>query len=103
VLIITNLLSNAIKYSDKESKINLELSIHENEVVFKVKDKGIGIPLEDQERIFDTFYRGSNTNGVYGYGLGLSIVKKCVEAHNGNIFVNSRENEGTVFTVILPK
>lgn len=103
VLIITNLLSNAIKYSDKDSKVNLELNIREDEIEFKVKDKGRGIPLEDQERIFNTFYRGSNTNNVYGYGLGLSIVKKCVDAHNGKIFVNSKENEGTSFTVILPK
>ncbi|MCX7736921.1 MAG: ATP-binding protein [Candidatus Kapabacteria bacterium] len=103
VLIITNLLSNAIKYSNEDSKITLELSGNDNEVIFKVMDKGIGIPTEDKEKIFDTFYRGSNTNGIYGYGLGLSIVKKCVEAHNGRIILESMENVGTTFTVILPK
>ncbi len=103
VLIITNLLSNAIKYSGKDSKIYLELSGNDNDVIFIIKDEGIGIPSEDKQRIFDTFYRGSNTNGIYGYGLGLSIVKKCVEAHNGKIFVESEENLGTTFKVMLPK
>lgn len=103
VLIITNLLSNAIKYSKKDKKIKLKLNSTENAVIFKVIDEGIGIPEEDRDRIFDTFYRGSNTNGIYGYGLGLSIVKKCVEAHNGRIFLESKENVGTAFSVILPK
>lgn len=103
VLIITNLLSNALKYTLNDKKVILELFGNDKDIIFRIKDQGIGIPTEDQNKIFDTFFRGSNTNGVNGYGLGLSIVKKCVEAHNGKIFVESIENIGTTFTVIIPK
>lgn len=101
-LVCTNLLTNAIKYSPKGSDIIFESYTNPREVVFVVKDYGIGIPRQDIEHLFKTFYRASNTGSIAGYGLGLSIVKKCVDAHNGTIMVDSEVNRGTTFTVRIP-
>ena len=101
-LIFTNLLTNAIKYSPKGSDIFFESYTNPKDVVFVVKDFGIGIPKQDIEHLFNTFFRASNTGQVPGYGLGLSIVKKCVTAHKGTIMVDSEEKRGTTFTVRIP-
>jgi signal transduction histidine kinase len=71
--------------------------------VFVVKDKGIGIPDEDQNHLFDEFHRAANVGNIQGTGLGLSIVKRCVDAHSGNIDVQSKVGKGTVFTVAIPQ
>ena len=100
--ILTNLLSNAVKYSSLEKDIVLDTEVTVNEVVFTVMDFGIGIPKEDLQNLFETFYRASNITTTAGYGLGLGIVKKCVELHRGKIMVDSQENLGTTFTIKLP-
>lgn len=103
--ILTNLLMNAIKYSPEGGNIQFELGCeHENlsSVTFRIQDQGIGIPLKDQARLFDAFYRSSNVGRISGTGLGLAIVKKCVEFHNGQITVESEVGLGTTFTITLP-
>jgi len=100
--IFTNLLSNAVKYSPQSGDIQFELSCQDREVVFLVKDLGIGIPPQDQQHLFEPFHRAKNVSKIPGTGLGLSIVKKCVELHNGQIRFNSQVGVGTTFIVILP-
>jgi signal transduction histidine kinase len=100
--ILTNLLSNAAKYSPKASTIQLSVNRLETDLVFCVQDEGIGIPLENQVRVFDLFYRCSNAKMFKGSGLGLTITKQCVEAHGGTITFHSRVGIGTNFVVTLP-
>ncbi len=100
--ILTNLLSNAIKYSPEGGTIFFELSCHDEVVTFRIQDKGIGISLEDQNQLFEPFYRAGNVDKIKGTGLGLSIVKKCVDLHRGEIVVESQIGLGTTFTVTLP-
>jgi signal transduction histidine kinase len=100
--ILGNLLSNAIKYSHPDSIVYFELRFQHQTVIFKVKDEGIGIPLEDQKQLFQPFRRANNVGSIPGTGLGLAIVKKCLEAHGGEITVNSEVGVGTTFTVTLP-
>ena len=101
--ILTNLLTNAIKYSPPESNIDLSLKVEELELIFEVKDHGIGIPVDDLNKLFTTFHRATNTGNIQGTGLGLAIVKKCVDLHQGKIEVHSILNEGSIFTLRLPK
>jgi PAS domain S-box-containing protein len=101
--ILTNLLTNAIKYSPPESNIDLSLKVEELELIFEVKDHGIGIPVDDLNKLFTTFHRATNTGNIQGTGLGLAIVKKCVDLHQGKIEVHSILNEGSTFTLRLPK
>jgi signal transduction histidine kinase len=100
--ILSNLLANAIKYSSQESTISLILTCNSGETIFHVKDEGIGIPLEEQQKIFAPFYRGQNVGNVVGTGLGLAVVKRCLELHHGKITVESDVGMGTVFTVTIP-
>lgn len=101
--ILTHLLSNAIKYSPNGSKIKVRLHSCGNEgVEFQVCDRGMGIPSEEIEEIFDSFSRASNVGTIRGSGLGLAIVKKCLDLHNGNIKVSSELGVGSTFTVTLP-
>ncbi len=100
--ILTNLLSNASKYSPIGSKIYFEVSQAKNMVIFKIQDEGIGIPLEDQPRLFESFHRGLNVGNIQGTGLGLAIVKKCVQMHQGKITFSSKIEKGTTFMVQIP-
>ncbi|BCL36489.1 scytonemin biosynthesis sensor histidine kinase [Nostoc sp. MS1] len=100
--ILKNLLDNAIKYSPSGSMVELKLFRNNEKVVFKVKDSGIGISLQDQKRLFEPFYRGNNVDNIPGTGLGLSIVKTLVDLHSGQIAVESKIGVGTTFTVMLP-
>jgi signal transduction histidine kinase len=100
--ILTNLLSNAIKYSPDGGKVQVKLTCEENQVMFQVQDEGIGIPKEDQLKLFKSFSRASNVGTIAGTGLGLSIVKKCVDLHGGQITVESEVGVGTAFIVTLP-
>ncbi|MBW4613598.1 MAG: PAS domain S-box protein [Desmonostoc vinosum HA7617-LM4] len=99
--ILKNLLDNAVKYSPVQSSVDLTLACENGEIIFQVKDRGIGIPIKDQQRLFEAFYRGSNSNGISGTGLGLSIVKTLVDLHGGQVTVESEEGKGTTFSVIL--
>lgn len=100
--IFTNLLSNAIKYSPEDSHIYFILSYESGEAIFQIQDKGIGISPEDQELLYQSFHRGKNVGDVAGTGLGLAVVKKCVELHGGSIAVESKVGLGTTFTVAIP-
>jgi len=100
--ILTNLLSNAIKYSPANNSVTLELYSEDKNITFKIQDAGIGISLEDQQEIFEPFYRGRNIDSIPGTGLGLAIVKTLVDLHSGEIAVESQLGVGTTFTVMLP-
>jgi signal transduction histidine kinase len=99
--ILTNLLSNAIKYSQKGSEVKLEIFHKKGRIIFQVEDKGIGIPEQDRQCLFESFYRAANVGNIPGTGLGLAIVKKCVELHSGD-YRRQSTRVGTNFTVTLP-
>jgi signal transduction histidine kinase len=100
--ILSNLLANAIKYSKEGAPVEFTIERQQNDAIFRVRDRGIGIPLADQKQLFNAFYRGSNASHLPGTGLGLVIVKRCVELHGGQINCESIEGEGTKFTLRLP-
>jgi len=100
--ILANLLSNSIKYSPNGGKISCRLSIEPHQFKLEVQDSGIGIPIAEQSRLFQSFYRASNASRIAGTGLGLAIVKQCVDRLNGHIAVKSTVQVGTCFTVIIP-
>lgn len=117
--ILSNLVSNALKYSPNGGEVSLEIEYLEKwdrdadknhqlpitnypSVIFHIRDFGIGIPKEDQEKLFEAFYRCSNVGEIKGTGLGLAIVKKAVDLHGGAIALESSVGVGTTFTVILP-
>jgi len=104
--VLTNLLNNAIKFSPPGSIVTLRSWEADNELWVEVSDEGIGIPPEDQASIFEDFFRARNVRDVSGSGLGLSIAKKIVDAHQGRILLESPYEEGksgTKFTVVLPR
>ncbi len=100
--ILTNLLSNAAKYSPPGSLITLSLRRNGEVAEFRVADEGMGIPAEDREHLYTAFHRGRNTPQIPGTGLGLVIVKRCVDRHGGTIAFESEEGRGATFTVRLP-
>jgi PAS domain S-box-containing protein len=100
--ILGNLLSNALKYSPDGSSIRFTLTGEENQIIFQIQDKGIGIPLEDQPYIFEPFHRAQNVGTSRGSGMGLAIAKKAVDLHGGTLFVKSSVGVGTTVTVTLP-
>jgi len=101
-LIFRNLLSNAFKYSEGRPTPIVTIHYFDNQCVISVKDFGIGIPEKELNNLFDNFYRASNVGKIDGTGLGLSLVKKFVTMHGGNIVCMSKENEGTEMYVSLP-
>jgi two-component system NtrC family sensor kinase len=101
--LVENLIGNAIKYTGRGGKIAVSGEQEKEQVILRVRDSGYGIPLEDQAKIFDRFYRAQNvTSETQGTGLGLSITKSIVENHKGRIWVDSKVGEGSTFTVVLP-
>jgi predicted ATPase/signal transduction histidine kinase len=100
--ILVNLLSNAVKYSFPDSVVRFELTFEDDELTFQIQDKGIGIPESDLGQLFESFHRAKNVGKLPGSGLGLSIVKQSVSLHGGKITVESQENVGTTFTVVIP-
>lgn len=99
---LVNLLSNALKYSPEDAPVALQLTRVTGVVVFTVTDHGRGIPAADRARLFQSFQRGSNVSDTPGTGLGLLLVKKCVDIHGGQIEFQSEEGGGTTFTITLP-
>ena len=100
--IFTNLLTNAIKYSHAGRVVHFELEHTEAEIICAVRDEGIGIPEADREWLFTAFHRAQNVGDRPGTGLGLVIVKRCVDLHGGKIKVESKLDEGTSVIVRLP-
>ncbi len=101
---ISNILDNALRYTQEGGEILIKLNKVEKEIEIKVIDNGIGIPENEQARVFTKFYRGSNAikRETEGTGLGLYIVKNIIEAHGGRVWFKSKENKGTTFCIILP-
>jgi signal transduction histidine kinase len=100
--LLTNLLSNAIKYSPNGGNVSLELSCENQQIILCVRDEGIGMTAEDQEKLFQQFERGANVGKIKGSGLGLCIVKHIVDLHGGTISVESAIGKGSTFIVTLP-
>jgi len=103
-LAVQNLFDNAIKYTPVGGKINVTLQKKGEHLMFKIQDSGIGIEKKQAAKIFSKFFRGSNAfrQDPMGYGLGLFFVKNIIEAHNGKIWFESKENVGTSFYFTLP-
>jgi PAS domain S-box-containing protein len=99
--ILVNLLGNALKYSPPDSPITCSASADEDRLQLRVTDQGIGIPPADLPRLFDSFHRGGNVGHVAGTGIGLYVVKECVELHRGTIEVQSVLRQGTSFHISL--
>ena len=97
-----NLISNAVKYSSPGANVEVDLARKEDSLIAIVRDHGIGIPEADQPFIFKAFHRGRNVANRPGTGLGLMIVKRCVELHDGTIEFKSTVGSGTTFLVRLP-
>lgn len=103
-LVIQNLLDNAIKYTKPGGKVTIALRYVKKEIEFKIQDTGVGIPQDQQKRIFTKFFRGANVMRMEteGSGLGLFITKNIIEAHGGKIWFESEENKGTTFYFTIP-
>ena len=102
VRVLNNLLDNAVKFTHPEGEITLTVKRDENEIIFVVEDTGIGIAPENWERIFDRFSRLQHSDDIKGTGLGLTFCKLAVEAHGGQIWVESELEQGASFYVTLP-
>ncbi len=101
--ILNNLLTNAVKYSAENTKIIVELDSSEEKVSITITDEGIGISKKDIEQLFEPFFRGSNVGTIQGTGLGMTIIKNCLEAIKGSISVDSNLTKGSRFVVTIPK
>ncbi len=100
--LLKNIIENAVIYSKNNSKIEINLLRTNKMIIFSVKDNGIGIPLEHQERIFERFYRINSNNKKEGTGLGLAIVKHVVQKYKGKYIIKSKPNYGTTLQIELP-
>ena len=100
--ILQNLISNAVKYSSENRMITVELSQKETELGISIKDEGRGIPKNEQQHLFERFFRAGNVTSIEGTGLGLSIVKQYTELMEGNISFKSEQNVGTTFMLTFP-
>jgi signal transduction histidine kinase len=101
--VFTNLIGNSIKFSNNLVQVKVLLNYQDKALEILVQDQGIGIPEDDQTRIFQSFYRGSNVGNISGTGVGLSIVAEFVNLHKGKIKLQSEVGNGSTFTITLPK
>jgi PAS domain S-box-containing protein len=100
---LDNLIGNAIKYTPTDGRVHISMSMQVDQIIIKVEDTGLGIPPEEQGRVFEKFYRATNAvKGAEGSGLGLAIVKSIVESHQGRVWVESVVGKGSTFIVLLP-
>lgn len=101
--VFENLLNNAIKYSPQTKKITIRLYVNTDKIRIEIEDRGIGIPEKELSHIFEKFYRINQKESISGTGLGLTVVKEIVEAHDGEIIVTSKVGEGSKFSIILKR
>lgn len=100
--IVQNLISNAFKYSPGAANPEMELKFTSDQVRLSIKDHGIGVPKEDQDKIFTSFFRAENTHGIQGSGMGLAVVKQMSDMQNLNLRFFSKEGEGSEFVIDIP-
>ena len=100
--ILGNLLTNSVNYSSEGSQVQFTIERLDNDALFKIRDSGIGISQQDTAQLFTSFHRGTNVGDLPGSGLGLVIVKRCVELHRGTISLQSQLGKGTLATLSLP-
>ena len=100
--LVSSLLDNAVKYTPKKGKIAISLTKEKQIAVVIIKDTGIGIKDDQQEKVFNRFYRADSARSQKGYGLGLAISKQIVEYHEGKIYLDSKVNKGTTITISFP-
>lgn len=100
--VFENLLSNAVKYSKDGKQIDFKMTFKDNNLLATISDRGIGIPKSEQNKLFERFFRAKNVGIIEGSGLGLSIVKKCIEVLDGDITFESEVDKGTTFHVTIP-
>ena len=101
--VFANLLDNAVKYTPEGGSVTVSVHDGSNQSVATFRDTGIGIPSEEQDKIWLRLYRGDKSRSQRGLGLGLSLVKAVIEAHGGKVTVSSQVNHGSEFVVTLPK
>jgi signal transduction histidine kinase len=103
--VVWNLLDNAVKYSPDSRTVWLELGRENGYVAIRVRDQGVGIPLEEQARIFQKFVRGkvAGSLGVQGAGIGLAVAREIIATHGGKIKIDSAPGMGSTFTILLPE
>jgi len=101
--ILSNLLRNAVKFSEADSPVECSIKLSQSEIIFKICDRGIGIPQKDLVNIYESFHRASNAKDIPGTGLGLNIVQRYVDFHGGTIEIETEVNVGSTFTVRLPR
>ncbi|MBZ0303333.1 MAG: HAMP domain-containing histidine kinase, partial [Anaerolineae bacterium] len=101
---LINLVENAIKFTPMNGSVMIQVRRVEGEIIFEIRDTGIGIPPDLHEKIFERFFRGrqKGADHISGSGLGLSLVKTIVENHNGRIWLESQEGMGATFYIALP-
>jgi signal transduction histidine kinase len=101
--ILTNLISNAIKFSPEKGIVRVTSFVKDDNFIITVEDNGIGISEEDQQHLFERFFRAKNAMNIQGTGLGLHIVSKYLELMNGRIELRSKLNEGSTITIYIPQ
>jgi signal transduction histidine kinase len=99
---LENLVGNAIRYTEEKGRIAMDARVQAGQILLSITDTGIGIPADDLSRIYDPFYRGTNSRREQGFGLGLATVKSIIESHGWSISVASKVGAGTTFTVRMP-
>ena len=103
-LALRNLLDNALKYSEPQNNADIKLTlVKKDDIEFRVKDSGIGISKADINKITQPFFQANQTVSTKGFGLGLTICKKIIESHKGMLSIESDPEEGSIFTLHLPK
>jgi two-component system phosphate regulon sensor histidine kinase PhoR len=102
--VINNLIDNAIKYNNKVPLITINTFNYASGIQIEIQDNGVGLSKEDQQKVFEKFYRVTkgNVHDTKGFGLGLSYVRSIVDKHNGKIWVESKVKEGSKFIIQLP-
>lgn len=100
-LAVTNIIQNGCKYSNFQ-QVKVSLGATDTDVYIIVKDNGIGIPQEEMNKIYDPFFRASNTKNYEGYGIGLPLARNIVRMHHGELIVSSYENQGTTVQLRFP-
>ena len=101
--VFANLLDNALKYTPENGRVTISVQCGSTEAIVLFRDTGIGVPPEEQDKIWARLYRADKSRSQRGLGLGLSLVKAVVQAHGGNVGVSSKPNEGSEFSVRLPR